>query len=76
MYWIMTEELVFSEIRIDEAADRGDSDSRMTSFEIITPLKLQLTMKALLYEVLNFTAGNSWKGMTCLDRDLNNFFSV
>ena len=40
----MTEELV---IRIDEAAGRGDSDSRMTSFEVIMPLKLQSTMKAL-----------------------------
>ena len=28
---IMTEELVIHEIRIDEAAGRGDSDSRMTS---------------------------------------------
>ena len=38
MYGIMTEELVFREIRIDEAAD-----SRMTSFEVIMPLKLQST---------------------------------
>ena len=45
---IMTEELVLCEIRIDEAAGRGDSDSWMTSFEVNLPLKLQSTMKALL----------------------------
>ena len=39
----MTEELVICEIRIDEAAGQGDSDSRMTSFEVIMPLKLQST---------------------------------
>ena len=43
MYGIMTEELVIHEIRIDEAAGRGDSDSRMASFEVIMPLKLQST---------------------------------
>ena len=37
----MTEELVILEIRIDEAAGQGDSDSQMTSFEVIMPLKLQ-----------------------------------
>ena len=42
-YGIKTEELVIREIRIDEAAGRGDSDSRMTSFEVIMPLKLQST---------------------------------
>ena len=42
-YGIMTEELDIREIRIDEAAGRGDSDSRMTSFEVIMPLKLQST---------------------------------
>ena len=31
MYGIMTEELVIREFRIDEAAGRDDSDSRMTS---------------------------------------------
>ena len=41
----MTKELVIREIRIDEAAGRGDSDSRMTSFEVIVPLKHQSTMK-------------------------------
>ena len=40
----MTKELVIREIRIDEAVGRGDSDSRMTSFEVI---KLQSIMKAL-----------------------------
>ena len=48
LYGIMTEELVIREIRIDEAAGRGDSDSRMTSSSVIMPLKLQPTMKALL----------------------------
>ena len=48
MYVIMTEELVIREIRIVEAADRGDSDSRMTCFEVIMPLKLQST-KILIY---------------------------
>ena len=42
-YGIMTEELVICEIIIDEAADRGDSDSRMASFEFIMLLKLQST---------------------------------
>ena len=39
----MTEERVIREIRIDEAAGQGDSDSRMTCFEVIMPLKLQST---------------------------------
>ena len=43
MYGIMTEELVIREIRIDAAAGQGDSDSRMTRFEVIMPLKLQST---------------------------------
>ena len=42
-YGIMTEELVIREIRINEAAGRGDSDSRMKSFEVIMPLKRQST---------------------------------
>ena len=46
----MTEELVIREIRIDEATGRGDSDSRMTSFEVIIPLKLQST-KILIYSI-------------------------
>ena len=49
-YGIMTEELVICEIRIDEAAGRGDSDSRMTSFEVIMPLKLQST-KMIIYGI-------------------------
>ena len=47
LYGIMTEALVIREIRIDEAAGRVDSDSCMTSFEVISPLKLRSTMKAL-----------------------------
>ena len=46
----MTEELVIREIRIDEAAGRGDSDSRMMSFEVIVPLKLQST-KIIIYSI-------------------------
>ena len=42
--YIMTEELFIREIRIDKAAGRDDSDSRMTRFEVIMPLKLQSTM--------------------------------
>ena len=41
MYGIMTEELFIREIRIDVAVGRGNSDSRMRSFEVIMPLKLQ-----------------------------------
>ena len=50
LYGIMTEELVIREIRIDEATGQGDSDSRMTSFEVIMPLKLQST-KILIYSI-------------------------
>ena len=49
-YGIMTEERVIREIRIDEAAGRGDSDSRMTRFEVIMPLELQST-KILIYSI-------------------------
>ena len=45
----MTEKLAISEIRIDEAAVRGDPDSRMTSFEVIMPLKIQST-EILIFE--------------------------
>ena len=41
MFGIMTEELVICEIRINE----DDSNSRMMSFEVIMPLKLQSIMK-------------------------------
>ena len=50
MYGIMTEELVIREIRIDEAAGRGNSDSLMTSFDVIMPLELQST-KILIYSI-------------------------
>ena len=50
LYGIMTEERVIREIRIDEAAGRGDSDSRMTCFEVIMPLKLQST-KLSIYSI-------------------------
>ena len=42
-YGIVAVLLVIREIRIDEAAGRGHSDSRMTSSEVIMPLKLQST---------------------------------
>ena len=48
MYGMMTKELVIHEIRIDEAAGRDNSDSRMTSFEVIMPLQLQSTERALV----------------------------
>ena len=46
----MTEECVIREIRIDDAAGRGDSDSRMTCFEVIMLLQLQST-KLLIYSI-------------------------
>ena len=49
----MAKELVIPEIRIDQAVGRSNSDSRMTSFEVIMPLRLQSTMKALLQDVLH-----------------------
>ena len=39
----MTKELLIREIRMDKATGPGDSDSRMTSFKVIMPLKLQST---------------------------------
>ena len=41
MHGTLTKELTNLEIRIDKAAGQGDSDSRMTSFKVIMPLKLQ-----------------------------------
>ena len=35
----MTKELVIHEIRIDEPADRGDSNSWLTRFKVIMQLK-------------------------------------
>ena len=52
MYGKMTEELVIREIRIDEAAGRGDSDLRMTSFEVNMPLKLK-SNKILIHSILD-----------------------
>ena len=46
----MTEELIIREIRIVSAAGRDDSDSQMTSFEVVMPLKLQST-KILIYSI-------------------------
>ena len=45
LYGMIIKELVICEIRSDEAAERGDLDSWMTTFET---LKLLSTMKALL----------------------------
>ena len=52
-YGIMTEELFFHEISIDKPEGRRDSDSRMTSFDVIIPLKLQSIVKILLKETLH-----------------------
>ena len=49
----MTEELNICEIKIAQAAGRSDSDSQMMSFEVIMPLKLQSTKKALLCAALH-----------------------
>ena len=38
----MSEELVIHENRIEEAAGRGNSDSRLTSFKVIIPLKFPI----------------------------------
>ena len=56
-------ELVICEIRIAKAvcADRGDSDSWMTSFEIIMPLKLQSNESTMVRWV--DLAGNLGKWM-------------
>ena len=51
----MTEELVIRQIRMDEVAGRGDSDSRMMSFEVIMPLKVQST-KILIYSIWDVTS--------------------
>ena len=53
LYGILTEELITCEIRIDKVASHGDSDSWMTSSEVIMQLKLQSTMKALLLDALH-----------------------
>ena len=49
MYGMKTEELFIREIRIDEAAGRGDSDSRMTSFEVIMRSLCHLNSNQLKY---------------------------
>ena len=46
----MTEERVIREIRIDEAAGRGDSDSGMTHFEVIMPLVQSTKYWYLVFE--------------------------
>ena len=53
MYGIMTKELFIREIRIDEPADRGDSNSWLIRFKVIMPLNLHSTMKALLSDALH-----------------------
>ena len=45
---MMTEEPVIHEFRMDEAAGQDNPDSQMTSFEVIMPLELKSSMKALL----------------------------
>ena len=58
-YGIMTEELFIREIRIDEAASRGDSDSRMTCFEVIMPLKVGECKSHVLIRMLSYFS--KWK---------------
>ena len=43
----MTEELVIREIRVDDAAGQGNSDSWMTSLEIIMPLLTPINYESL-----------------------------
>ena len=43
---------IIREIRIDEAADRGDSDSWMTSFEVIIYMSLTLQSSKILKYVI------------------------
>ena len=61
MYGIMTKELVIRQIRINKAAGRGDSDSRMISFEVIMPLKLQSTKILIIeFETYNLCCNNQY----------------
>ena len=70
MYRLMTEELVICEVRIDKAAGRGNSDSRMTSFEVIMPLKRPSTMKDVYCKMrcIALTGNSCSKLMTCSDK--------
>ena len=51
--------LIIRENRIDEAAGRGDSDSRMTSFEVIMPLKVEECKWHVLIRTLSYFS--KWK---------------
>ena len=61
----MTKELLICEIRIDEAADRGISDSRMTSFEVIMPLKLPINYESPIVRYVDLSGlgihENKWR---------------
>ena len=56
MFGIMTEELVIREILIDEAAGRGDSDSRITSFEVIMPLLTPINHESPIQAIVGCVA--------------------
>ena len=60
----MTEELVIREIRVDDAAGQGNSDSWMTSLEVIMPLLTPINYESLWDEMRCIVSdGNSWKWM-------------
>ena len=60
LYRITTKKLVIHEFRIEEVAGRGNSESRMLSFNVNMPPLLQSTMKGKLSDLLNCVeAGNS-----------------
>ena len=61
----MTEELVIRKIRIVKDADRGVSDSQITCFEVIMPLKIPINYdKPYCWMHFIISAGKYWKQMT------------
>ena len=69
MYGKMNKELVICEIRIDKAASRGDSESQIMSSSVIMPLNLQLLWNPYCKMFYIASVCNSWKWMTCLDKE-------
>ena len=63
----MSEERVICEIRIDKATGQGDSDLRMTNFEVIMQFKLQSTMKTLCPAHTSTTKNWSENWFVCAD---------
>ena len=61
----LLEELVIRKIRIDEDADRGDSDSQMMCFEVIMLLKIPINYdKPYCWMHFIVSTGKYWKQMT------------